>query len=96
VPGLRSRPQDDNPFNRACTAILRLANRVYEHDLTKLDGCVHLVTDMRRTVNNAEYDEANYNPFQEFANRLKASYPEVWRGDGQYSAQQALAPWGVS
>lgn len=96
MPGLRSRPQDDTPFNRACSAILRLANRLYAGDLGKLEGCVNLITDTRRVVDRAEYDEANYNPFQVFADRLKERYPEVWNGDGQYSARQALAPWGVS
>lgn len=97
MPGIRSGPEDDTPFNRACTTIMRLIDRVYAGNLGKSEGCRQLILAFRRTIDRDEYDAANYNPYQALADRLKRDFPEVWRGDGdQYSARQALSPWGVS
>ena len=95
MPGIRSGPREDNPFNRACTTIIRVAERVYPNNLGKFNGCVELVRRIRRVVEREEH-APGYNPYQEFANILKRDFPEVWNGDRSYSARQALEPWGVS
>jgi hypothetical protein len=92
----RIKERGDDPINKACAALMRLASRVYKNDLQKSNGCRAAINAAERLIMHGEYDEANYNPYQELANVLKRDFPEVWNGDRDYSGKRALAPWGVS
>lgn len=94
MPRIKERGND--PINRACDALKRLASRVYKDDAGRENGCRATVDEMETLIMRSDYDEANYDPYQELANRLKRNYPEVWEGDKDYSGKKALQPWNVS
>jgi hypothetical protein len=93
---LRGGPRENSAFRTACSAIRRLADRVYAHDLGKAEGCKRLVDTFETMIDREDYDPSAYNPYQELANRLQQQFPEVWQGDQHNSAQRALARWSVS
>jgi hypothetical protein len=92
---LRGGTSGASPFKAACTKIRKTAERVYAGDPNKLNACKRVADEFERVVENEDHTPA-YNPYQVFADRLKADFPEVWEGDERNSAKQALARWGVS
>ena len=84
-----------NPFKAACTKIRKTAERVYANNPNKLNACKRVADEFERVVENEDHTP-DYNPYQQFADRLRRDFPEVWAGDTQNSAAKALARWGVS
>ena len=92
----RIKVRGNDPINKACAALMRLASRVYKDDLQRANGCRAAINAAERLIMHEDYDAANYNPYQGLADQLKRDFPEVWEGDRDYSGKQALRPWNVS
>ena len=93
---LRGGNTGSSPFKTACAHIRRTADRVYGKDTSRAQACKRAVDGFETLVERAAYDEANYNPYQALADRLKSAWPEVWEGDEFNSGKRALSDWGVS
>ena len=92
--GVRSTPTDVASFDEACTAIIRVARRVYAHDQEKSNRCANTVAVFRGVVEQQDHT-ADYDPYRALAILLRGNFPLVWDGDELGSAKQELAPWVV-
>lgn len=91
MPGTRRRA--NNPFSRACSKLMTLAERIYADDLGKMTACLAVITTAADTVDRESYDASAYNPFQVLIDELRDNYPELWEGDERTSAAVILSRW---
>lgn len=88
--GRRGDVKDEkSPLNNFVRRIHVLADRIYATDMGKASACKVFISEMKQVILKENFVPGGHNPFEAMAQGLRTRFPEVWRGDRDYSGEKA-------